>query len=283
MMDGKTCVITGGTGGIGFEVALRLGMLGAHLVLVGRNHQKGEAALQRLRTMIPDVAVEIHYADLLQPEEIIRLASELLASLARIDVLFNNAGALFARRNVTCDGLEHTFALNHMGYFRLTNLLRQRLIESSPCRVINVASEAHRGSRLDFEDLQSAKRYSGWLAYRRSKLANILFTRELARQLVDTGVTVNCLHPGFVATNFGDNNPLLWRTAISLAKRFGAISVGRGAETPVYLATDAGLDGVTGKYFNRCKEWEPDTPGQDDQAAARLWIESERCAGFELS
>lgn len=279
-MTDRTCLITGATGGIGLEVAMRLGALGARLVLVGRNRQKGEIALQRLHEMVPGIAAEMHYADLSQPEEIARLAAKLLESLPRIDILLNNAGALFARRRVTRDGLEYTFALNHMGYFRLTKLLRTRLIESAPSRVINVASEAHRGTRLEFQDLQCEKQYSGWLAYRRSKLANILFTQELARQLDGTGVTVNCLHPGFVATNFGNDNPLLWRVTIALAKRVGAIPVERGAETPVYLATSADLAGVTGKYFSGCKEKEPDAPARNSQAAARLWTESEKLAGL---
>jgi len=198
-MRGKTCIITGATGGIGLETARRLGALGARLVLVGRNRDKGNAAISRLRAEVPGVAVEMHHADLSRPDEIRRLADALLKTASRIDVLVNNAGAVFANRNTTPDGLELTFALNHMGYFRLMALLRDRLIASAPARVVNVASEAHRGSHLDFEDLQCSRRYRGWKAYQRSKLANILFTRELARRLEGTGVTANCLHPGFVA------------------------------------------------------------------------------------
>jgi NAD(P)-dependent dehydrogenase (short-subunit alcohol dehydrogenase family) len=182
-MRGKTCIITGATGGIGLETARRLGALGARLVLVGRNRDKGNAAISRLRAEVPGVAVEMHHADLSRPDEIRRLADALLKTASRIDVLVNNAGAVFANRNTTPDGLELTFALNHMGYFRLMALLRDRLIASAPARVVNVASEAHRGSHLDFEDLQCSRRYRGWKAYQRSKLANILFTRELARRL----------------------------------------------------------------------------------------------------
>ena len=205
-MKGKTCVITGASSGIGLETAMRLGALGARLVLVGRNRDKGNAALTRLRMAVPGVAAEMHYADLSQPDEVRRLGATLLGAVPRLDVLVNNAGAIFGDRKVAPDGLELTFALNHMGYVRLTALLRERLIASAPARVVNVASEAHRGAALDFADLQCSRHYSGWTAYKRSKLANILFTSELARRLERTGVTANCLHPGFVATGFGDNN-----------------------------------------------------------------------------
>lgn len=279
-MKGKTCIITGATGGIGLETAARLGALGARLVLVGRNREKGDATVERLRAGTPGVDVEIHYADLSRPDEIRRLADALLATAPRIDVLLNNAGAIFSRRTTTPDGLELTFALNHMGYFRLTALLRDRLIASAPARVVNVASEAHRGAQLDFTDLQCARNYNGWRAYQRSKLANILFTRELARRLAGTGVTANCLHPGFVATGFGDNNRGVWRLGIAIGKLIMAIPVGRGAETPVYLASSADVEGISGKYFSKCRERAPDAPAQDDGAAARLWQESERLIGF---
>ena len=209
------------------------------------------------------------------------LPTALLNTVARIDVLLNNAGGLFARRETTPDGLERSFALNHMGYFRLTALLRPRLIASAPARIVNVASEAHRGVRLDFNDLQYSKRYSGWVAYQRSKLANILFTRELARQLQETSVTVNCLHPGFVATDFGNNNRGIWRLGIAIAKRLAAIPVDRGADTSVYVSSSPELNGTSGKYFDRCHERAPDEPAQDDGAAARLWEESEKLAGFQ--
>src|SRR5207237_952462 len=244
----------GATGGIGFETAVRLGALGARLVLIGRDRIKGEAALNRLRARVPGVTAELHYADLSRCDEILRLARALLDTAGRIDVLLNNAGAICARRETTADGLERTFALNHMGYFRLTALLRPRLIASAPARIVSVASEAHRGARLNFDDLQCANRYSGWKAYQRSKLANILFTRELARQLRGTGVTANCLHPGFVATGFGDNNRGIWGFGIAVAKWLGAIPVERGAETPVYLSSSPDVRNKTGKYFDKCRE-----------------------------
>ena len=167
-----------------------------------------------------------------------------------------------------------------MGYFRLTSVLRDRLIASAPSRVVNVASEAHRGSHLNFEDLQCSRHYRGWRAYQRSKLANILFTGELARRLEGTGVTANCLHPGFVASGFGDNNRGLWRLGTAIAKLVAAIPVERGAETPVYLASSPDLDGISGKYFSDRRERQPDAAAQDDKTAARLWKESERLAGL---
>ena len=277
-MQGKICVITGATDGIGLEAAARLAALGARLVLVGRQRAKGEAALATLRQRVPDIEARIHYADLSRRDDIRRLVPELLAAAPRIDVLLNNAGAFIARRGVTDDGLEQTFALNHMGYFRLTALLRERLIASAPSRVVNVASEAHRNTTLDFGDLQTAHAYNGWKAYQRSKLANILFTRELARRLAGTGVTANCLHPGFVATSFGDNNRGLWGLGIRLGKRFAAIPVQRGAETPVHVASSPALDGVTGKYFDKGRQREPSAAARNDADAARLWNESERLA-----
>ena len=277
-MKGKTCIITGATDGIGLETAARLGALGARLVLVGRNRAKGQAVLTALRRRVPGVEAEIHYADLSQRDEIGRLAPELLAAAPRIDVLINNAGAFFAKRVVLEDGLERTFALNHIGYFRLTALLRERLIASAPARIVNVASEAHRNAAVDFDDLQTARGYNGWKAYQRSKLANILFTRALARRLTGTGVTANCLHPGFVRTSFGDNNRGFWGFGIRLGKLFAAISVPRGAETPVYVASAPEIEGATGKYFDKCREREPNAAARNDADAERLWKESERLA-----
>jgi NAD(P)-dependent dehydrogenase (short-subunit alcohol dehydrogenase family) len=280
-MTGKTCVITGATSGIGLKTAERLGERGARLVLVGRDRSKGEAALARLRADVPGVIAEMHYADLSRPDQVRILADDILNATPRIHVLVNNAGAIFARRQITPDRLELTFALNHMGYFRLTALLRERLIASAPARVVNVASEAHRGARLDFDDLQSSRAYGGWRAYQRSKLANILFTSELARRLEGTGVTANCLHPGFVATGFGDNNSGLWHVGIAVGKRLMATSVERGAEMPVYLASSPDVEGVTGQYFEKRQKRSPDPAAQDDAAAAKLWGMSERVTGLD--
>ncbi len=278
-IEGKICVVTGATSGIGLVTAEQLAAMGARVVLVGRDRAKGEAALRRVERRAPGAAAAIHYADLARLDEVRRLGGE-LAALPRIDVLVNNAGAIFRHHEVTPDGLERTFALNHMAYFLLAALLRGRLAAAAPSRVVSVASEAHRGVTLDFDDLQSARRYSGWTAYRRSKLCNILFTRELARRLQGTGVTANCLHPGFVASRFGDNNAGLFSLAIGIAKRLLAISEQRGAATGVYLATSPEVEGRSGLYFDKCQPRVPSAAAQDDGAARRLWEASARLAGL---
>ncbi|MGB8042204.1 MAG: SDR family NAD(P)-dependent oxidoreductase, partial [Pseudolabrys sp.] len=205
-MRGKTVVITGGTSGIGEVVAVALAKMGARIVLVAREKSRGDATLARLGGSAPDIAHSVYFADLLLLAEMKRVAAEIADREPRIDVLINNAGALFAKRRLTDDGLERTFALNHMAYFVIAAGLRGRLLASGSARIINTASAAHQGVTLDFDDLQSAKSFGARKAYGQSKLCNILFTRELARRLQGTGVTANCLHPGFVATRFGDQS-----------------------------------------------------------------------------
>ncbi|HKX07273.1 MAG TPA: SDR family oxidoreductase [Stellaceae bacterium] len=279
-MQGKTCVITGATSGIGLAAAVALAARGASLALVGRDRARGEAALARVRAAAPGVRATMHYADLLCMSEVRRLGAELLATYPRIDVLVNNAGALFERRELTDDALERTFALNHMAYFLLTHVLRERLAASAPARVVSVASRAHQQAKgLDLDDLNLERGYSGWTAYCRSKLANILFTRALARRLAGTGVTANCLHPGFVASRFGDNNRGPFRWGIGLGKRFFAISEARGAETVVYLASDPVVASTTGGYFANSKPATPTAAAQDDRVAERLWEISAKLAG----
>jgi len=277
--DGKLCVITGGTSGIGLAAAEKFARLGADLVIVGHDPARGAAASARLSSLRPGVRVTVVLADLALLAEQRRVASA-LSALPRIDVLLNNAGAIFTRREETADGLERTFALNHMNYYVLTRLLEPKLRASAPMRIVNVASGAHRGARLDLGDLQMRRRFDGWLAYRNSKLCNILFTRELARRLVGSGVTANSLHPGFVATRFGDNNRGLFRAGIAIAKRITALPVEKGAETSVYCATAPELEGVTGLYFGNCRPDAPTAAAQDDAMALRLWQESARIAGL---
>jgi len=280
-MKGKTCLVTGATSGIGLEAAEELARRGAALILVGRDPRRGAAALKRIKSRVPAAQVALRFADLSRFGEIRRLAAELLATAGRIDVLVNNAGAFFDRHALTEDGVERTFALNHMGYFLLTDLLLARLREAAPSRIVNVASEAHRGATLDFSDLAGRNGAKGWPAYRRSKLANILFTAELARRLEGSGVTANCLHPGFVATRFGDaGNSLATRAFIGLAKRVMAITPEEGGRTIVHLAGDPAVAGISGRYFIKSRAAQPSPAAQDAAAARRLWEESARLAGL---
>ncbi len=275
-MRGKVCVITGATSGIGLEAAKELGAMGARLVLVARDRTRGESTQQDL--VAKGVATKIYYADLSRLSEMKRVASEIAAAEPRIDVLINNAGALFNRREETADGIELTFALNHLGYFVLANLLKERLAQARPARIVNVASEAHRGEKLDFSDLQFRNNYRGLKAYGCSKLCNILFTRELARKLAGSGVTANCLHPGFVATRFGDNNAGVFRFGIGIAKRIAGRKVEKGAETVVYLASSPDVERVSGEYYFDCWPKRPSAAASNDDDARRLWAESARLA-----
>ncbi len=277
-MKGRVVVITGATSGIGAVAADKMAAMGARIVAIARDPARGEAALARWRKVSPGVDHRIYYADLSLMQQLKRVGAEIAAAEPRIDVLINNAGALFDRRQVTSDGLELTFATNHMSYFVVTLGLWDRLVASAPARIINTSSEAHRRMKMDFEDLQST-RYSPFKAYGRSKLCNILFTRELARQLKGTGVTANCLHPGFVNSRFGDDAKGLFGSAFRFAKRMFAISMDQGSETIVYLASSQEVNGMTGEYFYQCRTKTPTAEAQDDVAAKRLWQESEKLAG----
>jgi len=281
-MKGKVVVITGATSGIGEVAAVQLAAMGGRLVLVARDRARGQATLARLRDAGPDASHTAYYADLSRVAEMKRVAAEIAAAEPRIDVLINNAGALFGSRQVTPDGLEFTFATNHVAYFVLTHGLRDRLAATAGARVVNTSSDAHKGNRLDFNDLQSASGYSGFKVYGRSKLANILYTRELARRLAGTGVTANCLHPGFVDTRFGDHSGGFLAVAVKAAKTF-AISPEKGAKTIVYLASSDDVVKVTGKYFYKCREAVPTPEAQDDDAARRLWQETEKLTGIKFA
>jgi NAD(P)-dependent dehydrogenase (short-subunit alcohol dehydrogenase family) len=271
---GRVVVITGATSGIGLIAAESLARMGARIVFVARDPARADAVLQRLRAAGPNSAHAVHYADLSRIAEMKRVAAEISAAEPRVDVLINNAGALFNSRQLTADGLELTFATNHMSYFVLTLGLADRLRATSGARVVNTASDAHEGKHLDFDDLQSAKHFRGFTVYGRSKLCNILFTRELARRWRDTGVTVNCLHPGFVSTRFGDQSGGLFQHIVSLAKLF-AISPAKRAETITYLASSDAVANVTGEYFYKCRPIAPSKAAQDAESATRLWQYSE--------
>ena len=279
-MRGKTVVITGGTSGIGEVAAVALAKMGARIVLVARDKSRGDATLARLRDSAPGIAHSVHFADLLRLAEMKRVAAEIADREPRIDVLINNAGALFAKRQLTEDGLERTFALNHMAYFVMTAGLCERLLASGPARIINTASGAHQGATLNFDDLQSTKSFGARKVYGQSKLCNILFTRELARRLQGTGVTANCLHPGFVATRFGDQSGGLISRLVWFAKFF-AISPAKGAETIIYLASSPDAREMTGQYFYKSAPTTPSSAAQDDRSALLLWQRSAALAGMK--
>jgi NAD(P)-dependent dehydrogenase (short-subunit alcohol dehydrogenase family) len=272
-MQGKTVVITGGTSGIGEIAAERLAQMGARIVLIARSKSRGKVTLARLHEKAPDLAHTVHYADLTRISEMKRVAAEIASQEPRIDVLINNAGAMFSSRRFTEDRLEYTFALNHMAYFVVTEGLRERLLTSAPARIVSTASAAHQGARLDFDDLQLAKGFGPMKAYGRSKLCNILFTRELARRLHSMGVTANCLHPGFVATRFGDQSGGVISRFVGLAKLF-AIAPEKGAETIIYLASSPKIAATTGRYFYKCRPITPSYAARDDRAALLLWERS---------
>ncbi|HXW72189.1 MAG TPA: SDR family oxidoreductase [Methylocella sp.] len=276
-MQGKTVVITGGSSGIGETAAQKLARMGARIVLVARDKARGEASLARLHRTTQLLPHKAYYADLSRIAEMKRVAAEIAREEPRVDVLINNAGAMFANRQVTEDGLERTFALNHMAYFVVTEGLREKLMASAPSRIVSTSSGAHFGARLDFSDMQLEKIYGATKAYGRSKLCNILFTRELARRLRGTGVTANCLHPGFVATRFGDESGGLISRIVGFAKLF-AISRDEGAETIVYLASSPAVEGITGEYFYKCHVAATSLAAKDDRAAALLWEKSEAIA-----
>jgi NAD(P)-dependent dehydrogenase (short-subunit alcohol dehydrogenase family) len=288
-MKGKVVVITGATSGIGQAAAENLASMGARIVLVARDHERGQEALKRLRERAPDVVHSIYYADLSRISETKRVAAEIVQAEPRIDVLVNNAGAMFGSRQLTADGLERPFALNHVAYLVLTRGLWERLVVSAGARVVNTASDAHQAVTLDHDDLQSAKAYRGnfmetlryggpgFKVYGRSKLCNILFTRELAHRFAGTGVTANCFDPGFVATRFGDGTGGLISFGIRIGKRF-ALSTQQGAETLVYLACSPEVASVTGEYFHKCRPATPSPQALDDAMAHHLWVATTRLA-----
>jgi NAD(P)-dependent dehydrogenase (short-subunit alcohol dehydrogenase family) len=279
-MKGKVVVITGATSGIGEVAAQRLAAMGARIVLVARDAARGQRSLTRLPSIGAGAPHSVYYGDLSRVSESKRVAAQIAAAEPRIDVLINNAGALFGARRVTADNLEETFATNHMAYFVLTLGLKASLLAAAPARVVSTASDAHKGYSLDFDDLQSTKGYSAIRAYGRSKLCNILFTRELARRWSGKGVTANCLHPGFVATRFGDSSGGFLSGVVRIAKTF-AITPEKGAETIVYLASSPEVAAVSGEYFYKCRPATPTAGGRDDAAADRLWAESAKIAGIE--
>jgi NAD(P)-dependent dehydrogenase (short-subunit alcohol dehydrogenase family) len=269
-LTSQIILVTGATSGIGAVTALELARLGATVIVVGRNESRCRETVQSITHKTGNEATDYLLADLSSQSDIRRLAAEFLSRYERLDVLVNNAGAYFFRRQKSVDGLEMTFALNHLSYFLLTNLLLDTLKASAPARVINVSSNAHYGNPLDFDDLQGKKNYGLMTVYGRSKFANVLFTYELARRLEGSGVTANALHPGFVRTNIGKNNGWYMRLIMPLATISG-IKPEEGARTSIYLASSPEVEGVTGKFFTKCQETPSDPATYNEDDARRLW------------
>jgi NAD(P)-dependent dehydrogenase (short-subunit alcohol dehydrogenase family) len=272
-MKDKVVLITGGTNGIGLEAARALARMGAKIVIVGRSASKTAAAVGDLQATTGG-QIDSLLADLSLVAETRALADAFKARYDRLDVLVNNAGAFFDARQVTAEGFEQTFALNHLSYFALTEGLRDILRDSAPARVVNVSSDAHRVGALDFDNLQGERGYQGFRAYGRSKLMNIMFTYELARRVAADGITTNALHPGFVRTGFGQNNNGLVKLGLSIAQLFALTPV-QGAATTIHLASSPEVAHVTGKYFVRSKAVASSKESYDAAAWARLWALSE--------
>ncbi len=279
-MGQKWVIVTGATDGIGLITARRMAESGASLGLVARNAEKGARVVEDLKRETNNSDIRFFKADLSKLDDVRSVAEEISAANPQLDVLVNNAGAMFVGKQMSADGFEMTFALNHLSVFLLTNLLKDQLVSADGGRVVTVASMAHRGSDLNFADLDGQKgSYSAWRAYQRSKLANILFTRELADRWKETRVTANCLHPGFVASRFGENNNAAFSTFFKVGKIF-AISPEKGAETSVHLASDESVAGETGGYFIKKKRVQPSRAARNADTAKRLWEESLRMTGL---
>lgn len=281
-LNGRICMVTGATGGIGAVTAQALARQGATVVVVGRSREKSVATVARIKEQTGNSEVEFMLADLSSQKEVRRLAERFKSRYRRLNVLVNNAGAIFRKRRETVDGFEMTFALNHLSHFLLTNLLLDTIKASAPARIINVSSESHRRAKMNFDDLQRRKKYGAMNAYGQSKLANVLFTYELARRLDGSGVTANALHPGFVATNFGENMEGIFGLFVRLFHLFG-ISPEQGAQTSIYLATSPEVEDVTGKYFEKKKAVQSSKISYDKAIAKKLWQVSAELSGLPVS
>jgi retinol dehydrogenase 12 len=279
-ISNKVCLITGASGGIGLVTAREIARQGMQVVIVSRDEQRCAAAVDNIRAQTGNQAVEALVADLSSQAQVRDLAQRFHQKYQRLDILINNAGGIFMKRMETVDGIEMTWGLNHLSYFLLTHLLLDTLKASAPARIINVSSNAHTGGGINFDDLEGKRFYFGWLAYAQSKLANVLFTFELARRLEGSGVTANVLHPGFVATNFGYNNSGLVGAMIRLSYLLG-ISPEEGARTSIYLATSPEVEEVSGGYFVKEKASRAAKRAYDESTAKRLWQVSEQMTGVE--
>ncbi len=266
-------LITGGTSGLGYRTAYILAHESKNkIILIGSNNKKGQQAVERLIYETENKNLRFIKADLSSINEIGLLAKDLIKE--KIDILINNAGALFYSRNKSIDQIEKTFALNHLSYFALTNLLLKYKVIKNGGRIINVASGAHRGIDIDFNDLEMSKNYNGWKCYKKSKLCNILFTKKLSDLTSKNNITVNCLHPGFVKTEFGKNNKGFVSLAIKLLMNFFAITVEEGAKTIIHLANSEDVKDITGKYYYKSKIKQPSQYAENKSSADQLWNKS---------
>lgn len=281
-MKGKKVLITGGNSGIGLETAVSIAAKGADVWIVSRDERRGQSAVATIRERSGNSSVALFVADFSSQASIRDLASRVTAELPRIHVLVNNAGLTIGERVTTVDGLETTFAVNHLGYFLLTGLLVDTLKASAPSRIVSVASQAHLRGSMHWDDLQGERGYNGWTAYCQSKLANVLFNVELARRLEGSGVTANCLHPGVVATNFAAKGPAIIHWVFKLARPF-LTTPADGAKTTIYLASSDEVEGVSGEYFDKCRIAPTSAEARDPEAAKRLWAISEELTGFSYS
>jgi retinol dehydrogenase-14 len=279
-MTGRTVLVTGGTGGIGKATAAGLAAMGARVAITGRDRGRAETAAGDIR-LDRGTPVDVFVADMSAAAEVRRLASEVLQALPRLDVLVNNVGGFWNTRHLTVDGLEHTFALNHLAPFLLTHLLVDRLVESAPARVVTVSSDAQRLGRIDFADLQGERSWSGQRAYNQSKLANVLFTYELARRLRGTGVTATVLHPGIVLTGFGAEDPGRIQRVIMPLAPLVMKTPEKGALTSIHLASAPEVEGVTGRFFANRKPRRSSRRSYDEADARRLWEVSARLVGLD--
>jgi NAD(P)-dependent dehydrogenase (short-subunit alcohol dehydrogenase family) len=270
-MQGKIVLVTGANQGIGKATAIGLAKQGARVVLVSRNADKGRAALADVRAASPTGDAQLIVADLSSQAEVRRAAAELRTHHSRLDVLVNNAGVFVPERHETPDGMEETFAVNHLAPFLLTTELLDLLKASAPSRIVTVSSEMHRGAKMLWDDLQFAShRYGGMKAYGQSKLANVLFTYELARRLEGTGVTANALHPGVIASGFGQTYPGAMSFFVKVARPF-LLTAEEGAKTSIYLASSPAVEGVTGQYFSKCKPVKSNAVSYDEASQRKLW------------
>ena len=275
-MAGRVCAITGASSGLGYETALALARMGATVVLLCRSVERGAAARATIAAATGNDDLHVVHCDLANLDTVHAAAGELLAGFDALHVLVNNAGLMLMQRRITVDGLEETFQVNHLGAFLLTDLVRDRLVSSAPARVVTVSSFGHRGTAIDFGDLQSERLYDGFGAYCRSKLANVMFTYELARRLEGTGVTANTLHPGFVRTGFGHDSGAVMRVMVTLSQMPPiGVSARRGARTQVWLASAPEIGDVSGRYFHGHRPRRSSRNSYDQAAQRRLWQASE--------